>query len=263
MITTENCELYFLQYLENSLDPKGRREVEAFATQHPELAEELALYAQSPEIEKDESIVFAGKEGLKHVGPMPLHRGIIAWRWSAAAAVLLAVGATFALRKRNVEPVVPQVAVTKPAVKVLPMQEKIVAEKTLVVKPQAVHSAPDMAEVIEPEVVAEHLEPIEEEALLTFTPEPLLAEVVDEEDLEAALYREIELLLSKPEESVAEVKTSSDDGFFATVADRYRPSTEQMVNVVVKGYEAKLAYDRIMEKTESFREALSVNLVNN
>lgn len=259
MITTDNYELYFLQYLENSLDPKGRREVEAFATQHPELAEELALYAQSPEIEKDESIVFAGKEGLKHVNPMPLHRGIIAWRWSAAAAVLLAVGATFALRNRSVEPVVPQVAVAKPAVKVLPMQEKLVAEETLVVKPQAVLSAPDMAEVVEPKVIEEHLEPIvEEDVMQTFPPEPLLAEVVDEEDLEAALYREIELLLSKPEESVAEVKTSSDDGFFATVADRYRPSTEQMVNMVVKGYEAKLAYDRIMEKTESFREAFSV-----
>lgn len=259
MITIDNYELYFLQYLENGLDKEGRREVEAFVAQHPELAEELALCAQTPVIEKDEAVVFAGKEGLKHVESMPLHRGIIAWRWSAAAAALLAVGATFVLHNRNVEPVVPQVAVMKPAQKVLPMQEKVAHEETLAVKPQAVYSTPDIAEVIEPEVAEEQIEPaIEEEILQTFAPEPLVAEVIEEEDLEAALYREIELLLSKPEESVAEVHTSSDDGFFATVADRYRPSTEQMVNVVVKGYEAKQAYDRIMEKTESFREGLSV-----
>lgn len=259
MITTENYELYFLQYLENGLDEKGRREVEAFASQHPDLAEELELYAEAPRLTEDESVVYADKESLKHVGTLPLHRGLNAWRWSAAAAVLLAVGATFALRNRSVEPVVPQVAVAKPAVKVLPMQEKIVAEETLVVKPQAVLSAPDMAEVAEQEVVDECLETIEEEDVMqSFAPEPLLAEVIEEEDLEAALRREIELLLSQPEESVAEAKASGTPGFFATVADRYRPSTEQMVNVVVKGYEAKLAYDRIMEKNESFREVLSV-----
>lgn len=258
MITTDNYELYFLQYLEGALCPKERKEVEDFMAQHPDLAEELAFYTEAPIIEKDEALVFADKESLKHPEATPFRIGPTHWRWSAAAVVLVAVGTTFALHNSKVEPVVTQVSATKPAVKVLPMQKKIESEETLVVKPQAVYSTPDIAEVIEQAVAEEQLEPaVEEEILQTFAPEPLVAEVIEEEDLEAALYREIAFLLSTPEENVAEVKTPDDTELFAAVPNRYRPSTEQMVNMVVKGYEAKLAYDRIMEKTESFREVLS------
>lgn len=259
MITDDNYELYFLQYLEGTLRPKERKEVEAFMAQHPDLAEELTLYAEAPIIEKDASVVYANKESLKHQSSMPFRIGSTPWRWSAAAVVLVAVGAIFALRNSNVEPVVPQLAVTRPAVKVLPIRENVMAEEPIAVKPQTVHPAPDIAKVIEQETIEEHLEPVvEEETLQTFAPTPLLAEATEKDDLESALYRELELLLSMPDACVAEAKSAEDDGIFATTANYYNPSTEQMVNVVVKGYEAKLAYDRIMEKTESFREALSV-----
>ena len=43
-ITTDNYELWFYRYCEGELDERERREVEAFAAQHPALAEELSLY---------------------------------------------------------------------------------------------------------------------------------------------------------------------------------------------------------------------------
>lgn len=43
-ITTDNYEEYFYQYCEGELNAEERAAVEAFAAQHPNLAEELSLY---------------------------------------------------------------------------------------------------------------------------------------------------------------------------------------------------------------------------
>ena len=94
-ITTDNYEEYFYQYCEGELTAKERVAVEAFAAQHPELAEELSLYDPSLKLE-DEPMVYLDKEGLmrheakvlpifQHTPALratPLKRG-----WAVAACV--------------------------------------------------------------------------------------------------------------------------------------------------------------------------------
>lgn len=81
-ITTDNYELYFYQYAEGELDAAERAAVEAFAAQHPQLAEELALY--DPDLKLAESpMPCPNKESLLH----PERRVLPLWRWAAAASV--------------------------------------------------------------------------------------------------------------------------------------------------------------------------------
>ena len=81
-ITTDNYEEYFYQYCEGGLTDKERTTVEAFAAQHPELAEELSLYDPALKLE-DEPMVYPDKESLLHheAKVVPL------WRWAVAACV--------------------------------------------------------------------------------------------------------------------------------------------------------------------------------
>ena len=44
MVTIDNYEYFFYQYAEGLLTEAERADVEAFARQHPDLAEELSLY---------------------------------------------------------------------------------------------------------------------------------------------------------------------------------------------------------------------------
>ncbi len=53
MITTDNYEEYFLDYIEGRLDENSRREVMRFVTSHPELRAELEEFLDSPVIEDD------------------------------------------------------------------------------------------------------------------------------------------------------------------------------------------------------------------
>lgn len=86
-ITTDNYELYFYQYAEGELDAAGREAVEAFASQHPELAEELALY--DPDLKLAEShIPCPNKESLLHHDRQVLPL----WRWVAAACLVGLLG---------------------------------------------------------------------------------------------------------------------------------------------------------------------------
>lgn len=90
MITTENYELYFFQYQERMLSEAEREEVEAFAAEHPDLAEEMALYAEAPHLSPRE-VSFPDKEALRH-------RTTLVWWHYAAAAVVVAVLATGGIR---------------------------------------------------------------------------------------------------------------------------------------------------------------------
>ncbi len=82
IITTDNYEEYFYRYCEGELTAKERVAVEAFAAQHPELAEELSLYDPSLKLE-DEPMVYLDKEGLmRHEAKV-----LLLWRWAAAACV--------------------------------------------------------------------------------------------------------------------------------------------------------------------------------
>ncbi len=88
-ITTDNYELYFYRYAEGELSPQERAEVEAFAAQHPDLAEELALYDPQLKLAAAET-AYPNKEQLLRRGAavLPL------WRWAAAACVaVLLLGA--------------------------------------------------------------------------------------------------------------------------------------------------------------------------
>ena len=85
-INDTNYELFLLQYAEGMLSDIERSEVEAWLADHPEAAEELALYSEAPRLERDLSVAYAAAP------PQPSR---LLWpallRWSAAAAVLAAL----------------------------------------------------------------------------------------------------------------------------------------------------------------------------
>ncbi len=62
-INRHNYEEFFILYLDNELDAAGRKAVETFAAEHPDLKEELELLQQY-RLEPDASIVYPGKEEL-------------------------------------------------------------------------------------------------------------------------------------------------------------------------------------------------------
>ncbi|WEK36607.1 MAG: hypothetical protein P0Y53_03760 [Candidatus Pseudobacter hemicellulosilyticus] len=60
-----NYEEYFLLYIDNELSAEERAQVEAFVQQHPDLAEELAMFQQSVFLPGDEELpAFTGKQSL-------------------------------------------------------------------------------------------------------------------------------------------------------------------------------------------------------
>ena len=62
-LNRHNYEEYFILYLDNELDSEGRREVELFASEHPDLKAELDILLQS-KLSPDTDITFANKESL-------------------------------------------------------------------------------------------------------------------------------------------------------------------------------------------------------
>ncbi|MBP5547251.1 MAG: hypothetical protein J6X59_08270 [Bacteroidales bacterium] len=85
-INDTNYELFLLQYAEGMLSDIERSEVEAWLADHPEAAEELALYSEAPRLERDPSVAYAAAPPQSS---RPLWPALL--RWSAAAAVLAAL----------------------------------------------------------------------------------------------------------------------------------------------------------------------------
>lgn len=85
-IDNNNYELWLLRYAEQELTDGEREVVEQWLADHPEAADELALYADAPRLVKDVSVRFAAA-----VSPRtePLWPAML--RWSAAAAVVAAL----------------------------------------------------------------------------------------------------------------------------------------------------------------------------
>lgn len=85
-IDNNNYELWLLRYAEDELTAVERETVEAWLADHPEAAEELALYSEAPRLERDETVTYAAA---------PLQPARSLWpallRWSAAAAVVVAL----------------------------------------------------------------------------------------------------------------------------------------------------------------------------
>ena len=92
-INDKNYELWLLRYAEGDLDAEGRQAVERWLKEHPEAAEELALYNEAPRLERDESVRYVA-EVQQHTRPL----WSSAWRWAAAAAVALLLLVPLALR---------------------------------------------------------------------------------------------------------------------------------------------------------------------
>ena len=87
-INLSNYEHYFIQYIDNELDEKTRKEVEKFLQENPELKDEFSLYTQT-KLLPDTSLIFKEKEILykkeDRRKPIPF-----VW-WSAAAVALLLI----------------------------------------------------------------------------------------------------------------------------------------------------------------------------
>lgn len=73
-INRHNYESFFLLYTDNELDAAGRKAVEDFVQQNPDLERELALLQQAV-FPPDEEVVFAGREGLFKSEDPGIHAG--------------------------------------------------------------------------------------------------------------------------------------------------------------------------------------------
>jgi hypothetical protein len=71
LINRHNYEEFFILYMDNELDPAGRRMVEDFVQLHPDLKEELDILLQY-KLVPDNQIVFDGKEELMKENGQPL-----------------------------------------------------------------------------------------------------------------------------------------------------------------------------------------------
>ena len=85
-IDNNNYELWLLRYAEDELTAVERETVEAWLADHPEVAEELALYSEAPRLECDETVRYAA---VPQQSTEPLWPALL--RWSAAAAVVVAL----------------------------------------------------------------------------------------------------------------------------------------------------------------------------
>ncbi|MBS1564157.1 MAG: hypothetical protein JST39_07195 [Bacteroidetes bacterium] len=73
-INRHNYESFFLLYIDNELDASGRKAVEEFVQQHPDLGAELTLLQQAV-LPADDMTSFAGKENLLRGEEAGIHAG--------------------------------------------------------------------------------------------------------------------------------------------------------------------------------------------
>lgn len=83
-INDNNYELWLVRYADGGLTAVEHEAVEQWLEQHPDAAEELALYNEAPRLERDESIRYVAVS-RQHTRPLWGN----GWRWAAAAAVAL------------------------------------------------------------------------------------------------------------------------------------------------------------------------------
>lgn len=213
-ITTDNYEEYFYRYCEGELTEAERADVEAFARQHPNLAEELSLYDPAVKAEAPAE-VFPDKESLLRHEPVRLP----VWRWVAAACVagLLLVGVWQFTARTPQQPVVAELSPkAKPAVQNddsyrQPLPAEVKTDETPVAMSQPVVRIRGKAD-------AEPLPPmIQHEALLD---EPVLAEAMPTESQRTdaveptvIIYTEILLMPEEPV-VVAVYDTVSNTSYF-------------------------------------------------
>lgn len=129
-INDTNYELWLVRYADGELTAAERRVVEDWLREHPVAAEELALYRESPRLERNESVRYVA-------APRPLWGKV--WRWVAAAAVVLLLVTPLTLQLVRGGDVGPQQVASVPVV------QPIAAVDTVRTAPQHVlpESKPD------------------------------------------------------------------------------------------------------------------------
>jgi hypothetical protein len=207
MVTIDNYEYFFYQYAEGLLTEAERADVEAFARQHPDLAEELSLYDPAVKAEAPAE-VFPDKESLLRHEPVRIPM----WRWAAAACVagLLLVGVWQFAGRSSQQPIVAELTPTVKPVNVdtnsfrNALPDEVMTTETLAAIPAQVAS-------IQHKAVAEPLPPmVQHEAVLD---EPLLAEAMPTEmqrndavETTVIIYTDYLLM---PEETIAMVEVDT------------------------------------------------------
>lgn len=226
MINTDNYELYFFQYQEGMLDESARREVEAFMAQHPDLAEEMTLYAEAPVLTAEEA-AFPFKESL-HRKEAP----VLWWRYAAAAAVVVGIGATVMLTLPRQEQAAPQPllaeaeSVARPALQ--PQPDKVlVYERTA----QPIATKPECAQEQTKEEPSESSEwesvevNVFDSQMLVGEPcEPMLAAVEEPQTQKSVAYQHPEIVW-------VDYSTTWSEFLVEVVTDLY---PEQSMQVVTK-----------------------------
>lgn len=233
-ITTDNYEQYLFQYQEGMLNAEERKAVEAFLQAHPDKAEELALYASAPRLEKSEAH-FPEPSKLRHTDFTP------ALRWASAAmiAALLAVGATLLWPKQ--EPLQPMVAETK--VETEAPQPLLKTIDTLPVTKQQSPTLPLMAKA-NPE---EELPYVEEEADSTLgfeiempqTEPEYIAEAVVEptDDTVVYLFTEVYMdSLALAYEMVTDTTVSPREPFLSRARNMVRNNIHERIALIGERY---------------------------
>jgi hypothetical protein len=94
-INVNNYEEFFVLYADNELNNEQQMSVEKFVYKNPSVQSEFELI-QETKLEADNNIVYEGKEDLyryeKDEKIVPLFISIRAWKWAAAAILILLAG---------------------------------------------------------------------------------------------------------------------------------------------------------------------------
>ena len=230
IITTDNYEEYFYRYCEGGLTADESAAVEAFAAQHPDLAEELSLYDPTLKL-AEEPMPYPDKEGLMRHEPkvLPL------WRWAAAACVAaVLVGCVWLLWPDGSVPEQPgvvaqvqrsayEVKPAEPAPQLPEVPPAIVAEPANAATPSASPAAPVKDEPIT--ALPQYEPPAMEEPALLAEAEP--PTVPQQEDTMVIEYIDI-MLMPTPMEQVEVVQIA----YQPTVRERFRAFRSRVSNTV-------------------------------
>lgn len=224
MINTDNYELYFFQYQEGMLDESARREVEAFVALHPELAEEMALYAEAPVLTAEEA-AFPFKESLRRK-----EAPVLWWRYAAAAAVVVGIGATVMLTLPRQEQAAPQPllaeaeSVAMPALQPQP-DKALVDERTarpIATKPECAQEQAVQEPAEAPEWESVEVNVFDSQMLEGEPCEPMLAAVEEPQTQESVAYQHPEIVW-------VDYSTTWSEFLVEVVTDLYPEQTMQVV----------------------------------
>lgn len=178
-IDNNNYELWLLRYAEGELNAEERAAVDTWLENHPEAAEELALYREAPKLERDEDVRY-GAEPQRYTAPL--------WprmlRCGAAAAVVMVL-MTPAMRMGTMERMVVATAVAESRTMDTLQQRAENVETSMPVRPKETATMADALASAEETEATEGAEepmataPIETNMLIAFEDDPAEAAPIE------------------------------------------------------------------------------------